>query len=58
MRAAVAEKHATPLRIVSRPRPEIGPREALVRVQASGVNPLDLKILAMTVPVVFRGSGH
>src|SRR5215472_2777688 len=50
MRAAVAEKHATPLRIVSRPRPEIGPREALVRVQASGVNPLDLKILAGVAP--------
>ncbi len=37
-----------PLRVSTISRPEIGPREVLVRVRASGVNPLDTKIHAGT----------
>jgi NADPH:quinone reductase-like Zn-dependent oxidoreductase len=46
MRAAVLEQHDAPLRVaqVARPVPQAG--EVLVRVMASGVNPLDLKIRA------------
>jgi NADPH2:quinone reductase len=46
MRVALAETHGIPPRLTSMPMPEIGAGQALVRVQASGVNPLDLKILA------------
>jgi NADPH:quinone reductase-like Zn-dependent oxidoreductase len=46
MQALVAEGHGEPLRLVqvSTPRPAAG--EVLVRVAASAVNPLDIKILA------------
>ncbi|PDT91343.1 quinone oxidoreductase [Bradyrhizobium sp. Y36] len=46
MRAAVLEAHNTPLRLSTISTPEVGPREVLVRVRASGVNPLDTKIHA------------
>ncbi|MGY8638282.1 zinc-dependent alcohol dehydrogenase family protein [Bradyrhizobium sp. 14AA] len=46
MRAAVLETHNAPLRLSTVSTPEIGPREVLVRVRASGVNPLDTKIHA------------
>ncbi|MDT4741819.1 zinc-dependent alcohol dehydrogenase family protein [Bradyrhizobium sp. WYCCWR 12699] len=46
MRAGVLEANNTPLRLATISRPEIGPREVLVRVRASGVNPLDTKIHA------------
>ncbi|WP_346731311.1 zinc-dependent alcohol dehydrogenase family protein [Bradyrhizobium sp. 1] len=46
MRAAVLEAHNAPLRLSTISTPEIGPREVLVRVRASGVNPLDTKIHA------------
>lgn len=46
MRAAILETHNAPLRISTISMPEIGPREVLVRVRASGVNPLDTKIHA------------
>ena len=46
MRAGVLETHNAPLRISTISTPEIGPREVLVRVRASGVNPLDTKIHA------------
>jgi NADPH2:quinone reductase len=46
MRAAVLETHNAPLRPSTVPTPEIGPREVLVRIRASGVNPLDTKIHA------------
>lgn len=46
MRAGVLEAHNSPLRLSTISIPEIGPREVLVRVRASGVNPLDIKIHA------------
>lgn len=46
MRAAVLETHNAPLRLSTLSTPEIGPRDVLVRVRASGVNPLDTKIHA------------
>ncbi len=46
MQAAILEQPGQPLRLaaIGRPRPQAG--EVLVRVKASGVNPLDLKIKA------------
>ncbi|WP_028008050.1 zinc-dependent alcohol dehydrogenase family protein [Solimonas flava] len=46
MRAAVADAVDAPLRVRSVPRPSAGPGQVLVRVAASGLNPLDLKIHA------------
>ncbi|UHC14435.1 zinc-dependent alcohol dehydrogenase family protein [Methylobacterium currus] len=46
MRAAVVETHDAPFRIATISRPEPSPGQVLVRVAASGVNPLDLKIHA------------
>lgn len=46
MRAAILETHNAPLRLSTLSTPEVGSREVLVRVQASGVNPLDAKIHA------------
>ncbi|MDX3968051.1 MAG: zinc-dependent alcohol dehydrogenase family protein [Bradyrhizobium sp.] len=50
MRAAVLEAYNAPLRLSTVSTPEIGPREVLVRVRASGVNPLDTKIHAGAAP--------
>lgn len=44
MRAAVLTAYGTPLQIREVPLPIPGPREVLVRIMASGVNPLDIKI--------------
>jgi NADPH:quinone reductase-like Zn-dependent oxidoreductase len=44
MQAALLEAHATPFRLATVARPVAGAGEVLVRVAASGVNPLDLKI--------------
>jgi NADPH:quinone reductase len=46
MRALVAEAKAEPLRLVQVSTPRPGAGDVLVRVVASGVNPLDTKILA------------
>ena len=46
MRAAILEAHNATLRVSTISTPEIGAREVLVRVRASGVNPLDTKIHA------------
>jgi len=46
MRAVVAEQANSALKVGELPTPEPQRGEALVRIQASGVNPLDLKILA------------
>jgi NADPH:quinone reductase len=46
MRAGVLEAHNAPLRLATISIPEIGPHDVLVRVRASGVNPLDTKIQA------------
>jgi NADPH:quinone reductase len=50
MRAAVLEHYGRPLRVVSVPRPEPGPGQVLVRMKASGTNPLDLKIAEGAAP--------
>ena len=44
MKAAVLEAHGAPFRLAAVARPVAGADEVLVRVAASGVNPLDLKI--------------
>ncbi|MBP2705810.1 zinc-dependent alcohol dehydrogenase family protein [Microbispora sp. RL4-1S] len=46
MRAMVLEEFGDPLRLREIPRPVPGPGQVLVRVHASGVNPLDTKIRA------------
>ena len=44
MRAAVMEDYNAPLQLREIPRPEAGAGQVLVRIKASGVNPLDMKI--------------
>jgi NADPH2:quinone reductase len=46
MKALVVEAANAPFRLVELRRPVPGPREVLVRIEASGVNPLDTKIRA------------
>lgn len=46
MRAAILNEPKAPFRIVDVPRPAPGAGEVLVRIAASGTNPLDLKIRA------------
>jgi NADPH2:quinone reductase len=46
MQAAILEEHGAPFRLARIPRPEPGSGEVLVRIHASGVNPLDVKIHA------------
>jgi len=46
MRAALLETAGADFRLAAIARPAAGPGEALVRIAASGVNPLDLKIHA------------
>jgi len=48
MQAVLAEAKGEPLRLVQVRTPHAGPGEVLVRVAASGVNPLDAKILTGT----------
>jgi NADPH2:quinone reductase len=46
MKAAILETYGKPLRIADIPVPAPAPGEALVRIAASGINPLDTKIHA------------
>lgn len=46
MQAAVLDSHNAPFRIANVPRPRPAPGQVLVRIGASAVNPLDLKIRA------------
>jgi NADPH-dependent curcumin reductase CurA len=46
MRAYVVEQAGAAFTLVDRPRPDPGEGQVLVRVHASGVNPLDAKIRA------------
>ncbi|MCD0484077.1 zinc-dependent alcohol dehydrogenase family protein [Streptacidiphilus sp. ASG 303] len=46
MRAAVLEEFGTPMVLKEIEKPVAGPGQVLVRIEASGVNPLDLKISA------------
>ena len=50
MKAAILEIYGAPLRIAEIPVPTPGPGEVLVRIAASGVNPLDTKIHAGAAP--------
>jgi len=50
MKAAVLEAHGAPFRITSMARPTPGHGEVLVRIMASGVNPLDAKIQSGQAP--------
>ena len=45
MKALTLTAHGSPLQLGSIPRPEMAPGQVLVRVKASGINPLDLKIM-------------
>lgn len=46
MKAALVETHEGAFRVIDVPRPHAGTGEVLVKIQASGVNPLDAKIRA------------
>ena len=46
MKAAILEMHGAPFRLGEVARPDAGPDQVLVRIYASGVNPLDVKIRA------------
>ncbi|MFL6709418.1 MAG: zinc-dependent alcohol dehydrogenase family protein [Massilia sp.] len=46
MKAVVINTYSSPMSVSDMARPKAGPGEVLVRVMASGVNPLDLKIAA------------
>jgi NADPH:quinone reductase-like Zn-dependent oxidoreductase len=46
MKAAIVDASEAPFRVVDMPRPSPGRGEVLVRIAASGVNPLDTKIRA------------
>lgn len=50
MRAAVLDSPGVPFRVGSVPRPKPDAGQALVRIAASGVNPLDTKIYAGEPP--------
>jgi NADPH2:quinone reductase len=50
MQAAILEAHGAPFRLARIQRPEPGPGEVLVRIHASGINPLDVKIHAGAAP--------
>jgi NADPH:quinone reductase len=50
MIAAIAQTPGGPIRICSIDRPEAGAGQVLVRIHASGVNPLDTKIYAGAAP--------
>lgn len=46
MKALVVSRHDGPFQLTEIPRPAPGPGQVLVRIQASGINPLDAKIRA------------
>jgi NADPH:quinone reductase len=46
MRAAIARSSTEPMEVCSIARPDAQPGQVLVRIEASGVNPLDTKIYA------------
>lgn len=50
MRAAVVDAPGAPFRVTERARPVPAPGQVLIRIQASGVNPLDAKIHAGQAP--------
>ena len=46
MKALILENYGAPFRLVDMPRPAAAAGQVLVRIRASGVNPLDIKIRA------------
>jgi NADPH2:quinone reductase len=44
MKAAIFEQYGQPFHVTTIPRPLTRPGDVLVRIRASGINPLDLKI--------------
>ncbi|MCC7704737.1 zinc-dependent alcohol dehydrogenase family protein [Janthinobacterium sp. GW460P] len=50
MQALILTSFATPMTIENLPMPQPGPGQVLVRIAASGVNPLDTKIAAGAAP--------
>jgi NADPH:quinone reductase-like Zn-dependent oxidoreductase len=50
MRALILEAHGQPLRLIAVPRPIPGEGQVLVRIRASGINPLDVKIMKGAAP--------
>jgi NADPH:quinone reductase-like Zn-dependent oxidoreductase len=50
MKALVVESPEGPFRLTTLPRPTPGGGQVLVRIEASGVNPLDTKIRAGAAP--------
>ncbi len=50
MKALVLDGPDTPFRLADLPRPVPGDGQVLVRIQASGINPLDTKICAGAAP--------
>jgi NADPH:quinone reductase-like Zn-dependent oxidoreductase len=50
MRALVLEEYGQPLRLIPTPRPKPGEGQVRVRIVASGVNPLDVKISKGAAP--------
>lgn len=50
MRALILDSYSQPLRLASIPRPTPGAGQVLVRIVASGTNPLDVKIMRGAAP--------
>lgn len=50
MQALVLEAYDAPMSLTQMARPQAGPGQVLVRIKASGVNPLDIKIAAGKAP--------
>lgn len=50
MQALEVSRHGGPFQLTEVPRPAPGPRQVLVRIHASGINPLDAKIRAGAAP--------
>ena len=50
MLALILQGHGTPLRLTTIARPTLTDGQVLVRVHASGVNPLDVKIMKGAAP--------
>lgn len=44
MRAALLHAYGTPLVVAEAPEPKVGPRDLLVQIHASSINPIDFKI--------------
>ena len=54
MQALVLERHNAPFTLKEVTRPTATPRQVLVRIKASGVNPLDTKIRTGNAPQIGR----